>query len=107
MIEGRRSNLPCTFGDRGRRRAGRGFWRRSDGATMVEYALLLALVAMVAMSSARALGIGTRDVMAVVTSALAAAGGGGNGNGNAGANGGGNGGGNGNGTGNGGCGTGC
>ena len=51
----------------------------------MEYALLLALGAMVAFSSARALGIGSRDVMAAVTSALAAVGGnGGNGNGNSG-----------------------
>jgi len=57
--------------------------RRDDGATTVQYALLLALGAMVAFSSARALGIGSRDVMAAVTSALAAVGGnGGNGNGN-------------------------
>ena len=103
--------------------AARRFALANEAATMVEYAVMLALIAVVAMASINALGLGTRDVMTIAANALAGitgggdggsgdgggggAGGGDGGTGGGNGHGGGNGGGNGSGGGNGGCGTGC
>ena len=81
------------------------FRRGEHGATMVEYALMLALIAIVAMAAVQSTGLSAREVFEAASVALGAEGGGGGGNG--GNNGGGNGGGNGQGGGNGGCGTQC
>jgi len=80
---------------------------------MTEYALMLALVAVVALGAVRQVGMNASGVYAVVSTALANIGGGaggagaGGGNGPPPGNGAGNGGGNGQGSGNGGCGAQC
>jgi len=100
--------------------------RATEGATVVEYALMLTLIAVVAIGATRQVGISVRDVYGIVQTALANATGGGDGGGDAdtptdagggggggggdnggGPPGGGNGGGNGQGGGNSGCGVMC
>ena len=44
--------------------------RATDGATMVEYALMLTLIAVVAIGATRQAGVNVLDVYAVVQSAL-------------------------------------
>jgi pilus assembly protein Flp/PilA len=51
--------------------------RRDDGATMVEYGLMVALIAIVALLAVTALGVSVRDIFNNIAGALGGGGGGG------------------------------
>ncbi len=48
----------------------RQFWTDEEGATMVEYGLMVALIAVVAFAAVQALGISVRGTFEAITAAL-------------------------------------
>ena len=49
------------------------FWRGEEGATAVEYGLMVALIAGTIVATVTALGVGVNGVFTVVTNAITAA----------------------------------